>query len=972
MNNRTGLKTSFVLLIVLLSISAGAAFADYSGGDGTETTPWQIANQADLLYLASHTGHYGAYFIMTADIDLTGTTYTTALIALDTSSSSGFQGTAFAGVFDGNGYKITALTIDDGGAGNDYLGLFGQIGETAEIKNLGIKDVNITSGSDSCGLGGLVGLNYGTITKCYSTGQVQGGDRAYCFGGLVGNNCYGIINKCYSTGQVQGGYSSGSGGGLVGVNYDSKITECYATGSVTGGDGSKYLGGLAGENYYGIINSCYSTGSVDGTDFVGGLVAENYYGIISSCYSTGSVSGDARFGGLVPWNKGMTVYSYWDIQTSGLTESAGGEGKTTIQMKDVDTFSHWAAEPSVWTIDDGNDYPHLAWEQQTGQPINTPLLSDLLDGQGTQSQPYLISDVNELELTGEYPNQQEGAYFELISDINLLSYTYTQSLIPLFSGIFDGAHFTISNLTMDTGPYSAEIGNDYPSLFGQITENGEVKNLGIEDVNIIGGSCSDYLGGLAGKNCGTISNCYSTGSVSGDDNFGGLVGGNQGIISNCYTAATVTGEAGSGYFGGLAGKNCGTISNCYSTGSVSGDDNFGGLVGGNQGIGIISSCYSSCNVQGEEGSWNIGGLVGGNQGIISNCYTTGTVNGGKELAFLGGLVGKNNCGTISNCYSTGEVHAGDSSTEIGGLVGKNECSTVINSYSIGEVQAGDSSTKIGGLVGFNNYSTISRCYSTGPVSGENSTYLGGLLGKNFAGTINNSYSKGPVSGEDFLGGLVGLNDLGQINTCYSTGQVSGNAYLGGLVGENWEGTIDRCCSTGKVQGQDDYLGGLVGENYDGAIYNCYSTGQVSGEYWSEFLGGLVGINYGTISVCFWDTQTSGLSWSDGGTGKTTAEMQTENTFTDVGWDFVGETVNGTEDIWTINEGQDYPKQLWERVNFVGWYGVDFLDYAFFANRWRDTDCAGSNDCDGVDLDFSGIVDIADLRILIDNWLAGVE
>ena len=68
----------------------------------------------------------------------------------------------------------------------------------------------------------------------------------------------------------------------------------------------------------------------------------------------------------------------------------------------------------------------------------------------------------------------------------------------------------------------------------------------------------------------------------------------------------------------------------------------------------------------------------------------------------------------------------------------------------------------------------------------------------------------------------------------------------------------------------------------------------------------------TSGDCFWDTQTSKQTTSSGGgTGKTTAEMQTAKTFLDAGWDFVGETTNGTEDIWWILEGKDYPRLWWE-------------------------------------------------------------
>jgi hypothetical protein len=66
-------------------------------------------------------------------------------------------------------------------------------------------------------------------------------------------------------------------------------------------------------------------------------------------------------------------------------------------------------------------------------------------------------------------------------------------------------------------------------------------------------------------------------------------------------------------------------------------------------------------------------------------------------------------------------------------------------------------------------------------------------------------------------------------------------------------------------------------------------------------------------VSFWDTWTSGEVWSDGGTGLTTAQLQRAQTFFDAGWDFVGETANGTEDIWWILEGMDYPRLWWELI-----------------------------------------------------------
>jgi len=102
----------------------------------------------------------------------------------------------------------------------------------------------------------------------------------------------------------------------------------------------------------------------------------------------------------------------------------------------------------------------------------------------------------------------------------------------------------------------------------------------------------------------------------------------------------------------------------------------------------------------------------------------------------------------------------------------------------------------------------------------------------------------------------------------------------------------------------------VGYNDGGGITACYSIGSVSGTVY--YVSGLVGYAYrSTVTASFWDTQTSGQVISAGGTGRTTAEMQMVDIFLNAGWDFVGETANGTEDIWWIDEGKDYPRLWWE-------------------------------------------------------------
>ena len=247
-------------------------------------------------------------------------------------------------------------------------------------------------------------------------------------------------------------------------------------------------------------------------------------------------------------------------------------------------------------------------------------------------------------------------------------------------------------------------------------------------------------------------------------------------------------------------------------------------------------------------------------------------------------------------------------------------------------------------------------------------YVAALVGSLSGGIINNCYAKGAgVSATGWgVGGLVGDN-WGTITNCYSTGSVSGTADVGGLVGQNFN-TITDCYSTASVSGAYS-AGGLVGTNYS-TISSSYAAGDV---YADQYVGGLVGSDdAGTVSASLWDTDTSGQSTSAAGTDKTTAEMQTKSTFTDIGWDFVDESINGTEDIWSICEGTNYPRLLRQipAGDFVCPDGITEADFSFFLAHWLNSNCDLGNDyCEGTDLNKSGAVDNDDLEIFLANWQA---
>jgi len=282
------------------------------------------------------------------------------------------------------------------------------------------------------------------------------------------------------------------------------------------------------------------------------------------------------------------------------------------------------------------------------------------------------------------------------------------------------------------------------------------------------------------------------------------------------------------------------------------------------------------------------------------------------------------------------------------------------------------------------------------VDAETGNGVGSLVGWLRNGTVTAcSVEGGIVSGSIAVGGLVGTHGPTSesstfpppspypppytISRCYSTAVVLGRVGIGGLVGSN-SGLVTDCYSAGPVSG-DIQVGGLVGANYrctdgqcfSGSVQDSYSTSIVTGDYSA---GGLVGDGFPVeVITSFWDTEASGLQSSAGGIGQTTAEMQTAATFLDAGWDFAGETMNGTDDIWRICEGTNYPRLAWQIPvgDFVCPNGITIDDLLFFLDYWLDEDCDFTNAyCHGTDLDLSGAVDQADLEIFVESWLADVS
>lgn len=332
-----------------------------------------------------------------------------------------------------------------------------------------------------------------------------------------------------------------------------------------------------------------------------------------------------------------------------------------------------------------------------------------------------------------------------------------------FTGTFEGNGHTINGLHV--------VGNgSHVGLFAEVGGGGTISNLRLTNLSVSAPHGYD-VGGLVGRNFGTIENSYTSGVVSGT--AGSLVPGQTGIA-----------------IGGVAGWNFGTIRDSHSSANITSD----------------STSFV-----------DLGGLSGGNTGTIDHSYASGTISGhsgayGSGLVEIGGLVGElgfsnGTSGLIENSHATGQVISSGSNTAAGGLVGASlNSSAITHSYATGSVSAGGPSW-IGGLVGILFNGSVTQSYAIGSTSVGSGGDAGGLVGQMNSGTIFEAYAKGAATA---MTGAIGAD-------------------VAGLVAHSYGGTISQSYATGKVTaGPSSITGGLAAESSAFTTYSYWDT-QTTGQ-----------------------------------------------------------------------------------------------------------------------------------------------
>lgn len=602
-------------------------------------------------------------------------------------------------------------------------------------------------------IGGFVGRNLGRIDQCFATASVSG---AKWVGGFAGGQEGGTVSNCYALGTVTA--ASDAAGGFTGffITYDSKnpsvLQNVYAANDVKAQVG----GPLAGSNQTvakdgdGTAVNCYYNTYKSAPENVGmalegaegkttaEMKTQAFAALLGNAWSVDTSQGQAIVNNgypyltqaapapsapneepitvsllIVPYDDQgyvfqpgqamqvqvagdpVTVEDVLDAaQAQGLLSYKAEQSKTGAFVTEINGTAPESPNGWMFTINDKASSVGMGaaqvmpgdkilwYEGTTSNHFAAPSWAEMTAPEETAYEEIYTKEQLLALANSDSPAEDWAKNYRLMADIDLRGVDFApigSEEIP-FTGRFDGNGKTLSNLTIERGAASRNLG-----LFGCI-KGAEIVNLTLENAQVTGGSRIGTLVGAAladaaGGKANLIGNCHATGTVTAtgtavikQTDAGGLVGVNDGdtdsqsgqsiysAIDSCSAQVTVVADTGSadqtesGHVGGFVGWNKGMITDCFAEGNVDGGNTTGGFAGSNYG-----SIYDSHATGAVTAGYTAGGFVG-SSGIgseLKNCYATGSViaisphSGAYFGGFAGSITGK-----AENCISTGTLTPG--------------------------------------------------------------------------------------------------------------------------------------------------------------------------------------------------------------------------------------------------------------------------------------------------------------------------
>ena len=868
-------------------------FAQFSGsGSGTKSDPYRIFNAIQLNQVRNFLNKTGVYFSLEADIDMTE--WIEENNPVQGWSPIGTSTSPFKGIFNGNGHTISNLWIDR--PNSNYIGLFGYVGDGANISGLTLRNADYKGKNY---VGGIVG--YGAISTDDATITIQqcalkssrlsgtsalGGIMGSCSAsgdeyGFVSNAIY--IRNCLSECKVEG---SNNVGGVLGEAYGYMaghitLLNCVSMCQIMG-DNLSAAGGVVGSVildrayvYRGSgIQYCYAACDISGSSSIGGIIGqvdfEEYNGTfyLDDCYVTGMIEGrDSNVAGLMgtSFNEDVNIYASY----AQCRHIAGGTNVSGIGNKNVNVTNSAAINELISSgsnlkriSDNGSASGNLAWTLTTmvlnGKKQPTPL-DDAQNGTST--------GLSTLKLQATY----EGLGWDFtdvwdIQETESFPYFQYQTAPPHFTQTLKAGDTQLSGQCAEGGTVTVRVGDKTYTT----ASNGNTWSLAVDALK--GGDLVEVSVQAEGKMPSYV--VYATVSLagSGTEEEPYLVSSASDLqaitdmeTEDVYFRMTTdidlsewinTQNAGEGwkpiggasaFFGHFDG-NGHTIDGLWTPQDCDRGGLFATLASGS----TVSNLQVNVSSRGMNGGTCAGGIAGRNAGTITGCKVTGSITGG---IYAGGIAGENS-GNVTACRFVGDVASAGTNLQVGGIAGQNTGS-------------------------------VTECYTEGTVSSTSSNaHIGGVVGDNATGAqVQDNYSTMSVtaSGTSAYGaGIVGYNS-GEVARCYATGDVTGYS-VAGVCGYNAgsQATLTGCVAANRqitaAQSGLRLLGG-------------YSSGGKAPDMAANFALKSMAVSVNNIPQQIYDDPLNA-------TARTQSELLQKPLYEGMGWDM--------ETTWGIDEGVGFP------------------------------------------------------------------
>ncbi|MDY0276569.1 MAG: InlB B-repeat-containing protein [Acholeplasma sp.] len=905
-------------------------------GAGTKNSPYLIKDETDMKAIAEITVDNNLsqiYFkVMDGVKELDLTIADLNMTAIGPSNSKQFKGG-----FDGNGATII---IDATKATTNYMGLFGYVGEGAEIKNIVLK--GFLRGQDR--VGSLAGEVYkATINNIYSDVTVIG--RQY-IGGVIGVSSYSTISEVYNMADITA--SSREAGGILGWSQHTVLSYAFNFGVIKA---PLVLGGIIGNAETNTkISYVYNRNRVEATGtgtYVGGITGYLNAGTLDNAYSAGAVIGKniSYIGGLVGRVNGSTLESnsYYDLSlleaellktgfivpryaignkldsetVKGINKSdmVGNNGKTNMTLSE----GNW-----VYINNDGVNtyYPQLkVFNENLSDYVKedslTSVKSYVFVGDGAEISPYIIVnkyDMNNLSLLVNQGISFEGLYFKVKDNVETIDLTYGINYEAIgtidyqFKGIFDGKN-TRFVVKID--------GSNNQGLFGYVGENGIVKNLSVSGT--VNGN--NNVGSVVGTNEGLVDNVYSVTNVSGNNNVAGIIGLNKGMATNLYHIGDVVGNSN---VSGLIGYNEGTLENAYASSSVFGASNIGGVVG--YSVGSENEVYYNSSktevsenetllkptraISNKDNTDNVKGVISkelynsSNTILVSSYFKKEKAVGFyayyPQLASFSNSSYTNIKNDSKTSVTVSKFNEGTGTLEDPFIIRNEDDMESVSEMTQAKYTLAGIYFKVASDVTEIDLTKLDTMYMPignlsyqfqGNFDGNNANFilgierndhyqgLFGVIGAN--GIVINVNTSGFVKaiGKQFTGGIVGRN-YGTIENVYNTADVTGSTYVGGISGWN-DKSISYAFNSGIISNNVRYVGGITGGIAKNSLIEyVYNTGNVYSTATSGYTetGGISGYVAGNLSNAYSTGAVYGRNYLGGIAGRIEGSPVFTNTY----------------------------------------------------------------------------------------------